>query len=90
MVKRGKLEVIKDMLKIIQENKNSIKPTPLLRKANISSKGFKKYCADLLDKKLIAEVVDENGDKLLVLAERGFKFLERYKYIIDFIDEFEL
>lgn len=90
MVKRGKLEIIRDILKTIQENKNFIKPTPLLRKSNLSSSGFKEYYTDLLERGLIREVTDTKGDKYVILTDRGFRFLDKYNAIIDFIDEFEL
>ncbi len=89
MVKRGKLEIMKDILNIIKENKNLIKPTPLLRKSNLSSQRFQKYFSELIKKGFIKEVEDKNG-KLIGLTDKGFKFLERYRTIISFIDEFEL
>lgn len=90
MVKRGKLEIMRDILKLIQENKNLIKPTPLLRKSSLSSSGFKEYYTELLERKLIKEIINESQDKFIILTEKGFKFLERYKAIISFIDEFDL
>ena len=48
-MKRGKLEIMRDILKIVQDNKNSIKPTPLLRKSKMSSSGFKEYYIDLIN-----------------------------------------
>ena len=90
MVKRGKLEIMRDVLKIIQDNRNSIKPTPLLRKSQMSSAGFKEYYVELIEKGLIREIIDEKQDKYVILTEKGFKFLERYRAIVDFIDEFEL
>ena len=90
MVKRGKLEIMRDILKIIQDNRNSIKPTPLLRKSKMSSTGFKEYYIELIEKKFIREVTLEKKDKYVILTEKGFKFLERYKTIVDFIDEFDL
>lgn len=90
MEKRGKLEIIRDILKTIQDNKNSIKTTPLLRKSNISSKRFKDYYNELLERGLIREIIDKKNNKYVMLTEKGFKFIERYKTIIDFIDEFEL
>jgi len=89
MVKRAKLEIIKDILRIIQENRNSIKPTPLLRKSGLSSLGFKEYYIDLLKSGLVKET-GEIKERKISLTEKGFKFLEKYKTIIDFIDEFEL
>lgn len=90
MVKRGKLEIIKDILNIIRESYNSIKLTPLLRKSNISSARFKEYLSELIEKKFIKEVINQNEEKFVSLTDKGFKFLEKYKTIIDFIDEFEL
>jgi predicted transcriptional regulator len=90
MAKRGKLEIIRDILNKIHDNHNSIKVTPLLRKANISSIRFKEYFLELLEKGLIKEIVGKNGEKFISLTDKGFKFLEKYRTIIDFIKEFEL
>jgi predicted transcriptional regulator len=89
MAKRGKLEIMRDILKIIRENKNLIKPTPLLRKSNLSSASFQEYFSELLEKGFIREIEDKNG-KSIGLTDKGFRFLERYQTIISFIDEFEL
>jgi predicted transcriptional regulator len=89
MTKRGKLEIIKDILKIIQENHNSIKPTPLLRQSNISSSRFKEYFYELINKKFVKEI-NHKGNNYVSLTEKGLRFLEKYKTIVDFIDEFEL
>lgn len=90
MVKRGKLEIMKDILSLIKENRNSIKPTPLLRKSKISSARFKEYYLDLLQRELILEYFGLNQNKFVSLTDKGFRFLERYKSIVDFIDDFEL
>ena len=89
MAKRGKLEIIRDILKIIQDNKNLIKPTPLLRQSNLSSSRFKEYFKELLEKTFVKEVNNSNG-KFISLTDKGFRFIEKYKTIIMFIDEFEL
>jgi len=90
MAKRGKLDIMRDMLNIIRDNRNSIKPTPLLRKSNISSKRFKEYYNELLEKGLLKSVQDKKGNKFIFLTEKGLRFLEKYRTIIEFIDEFEL
>lgn len=89
MKKRNNLEIIRDILEIIKSNRNLIKPTPLLRKSNISTLRFKEYFNDLLEKNFIIEVNNGN-EKFVSLTEKGFKFLEKYKTIIHFIEEFEL
>ncbi len=89
MTKRGKLEIMRDILKIVQENK-SIKPTPLLRKSNLSSSGYKEYYEEILSRQLVTESLDKNGAKIILITEKGIIFLQKYNVIIDFIDEFEL
>jgi len=89
MAKRNKFEIIKDILTIIHSNHNSIKPTPLLRQSNISTARFKEYFNELLEKKFIKEVANKDN-KSVSLTDKGFKFLEKYKTIIDFIEEFGL
>ena len=88
MAKRNKLEVTKDILKLVQEN-HKIKPTPLLRKSKLSSNRFKEYYNELIKKRLIIKIL-ENKNHYIKLTEKGTRFLERYKTIINFIEEFEL
>ena len=85
MVKRNKLEIIKDILKIIQENHDLIKVTPLLRKSNISSNGFYQYLDELLNKRLVVK-----AEGHIKLTENGKRYLEKYSSIINFIEEFGL
>lgn len=87
MAKRNKLEIIRDILRTVQENR-SIKPTPLLRKSNISSSRFKGYYSDLLKKEFIKETYGKN--KKITLTEKGQRYLEKYSTIVNFIDEFKL
>lgn len=87
--KRERLEVINDILFIIREHDNSIKPTPLLRYSNLSSQRFSEYLKELQEKKLIKEL-DNKGRKHYTLTDKGFKYLEKYQVITGFVDEFEL
>lgn len=89
MVRRGKLEIIRDILLVIQNNKNKIKSTPLLRKSNLSSARFKEYYDDLTKKEFINKM-EIKKDSYIILTEKGQRFLEKYRTIVDFIDEFEL
>ena len=88
--KRERLEVIYDILSIIREKNNSIKPTPLLRYSNLSSQRFNEYLRDLLKKDLVKELEDKKGRKYITLTDKGFRYLEKYQVILGFIDEFEL
>ena len=87
--KRGRLEVIYDILSFIRINKNSIKSTPLLRKSNLSSERFQEYYSELLEKKFIREIKGEQR-KLITLTDKGLRYLERYKTITSFINDFGL
>lgn len=88
MAKRVKLEIMRDILSIIK-NHSSIRITPLIRQSNLSSSRFKEYYSELLKKDFVKESMHK-GNKIISLSEKGFKFLEKYKTIINFIDEFGL
>lgn len=88
-MKRSKLEIIRDILKLIQNNQNEIKPTPLLRKSNLSSSRFQEYFQDLLKKEFLIETETKSG-KIISLTEKGSRYLEKYVALLGFIEEFDL
>ena len=88
--KRDRLEVIYDILRIIRDNHNSIKPTPLLRVSNLSSQSFNEYFSELKTKEFVKEIIDKKGKKFITLTDQGFKYLEKYKQILEFIEDFNL
>ncbi len=90
MKKRDRLEVIHDILKLIRDNHNSIKPTPLLRYSNLSSQSFNDYMKELKEKDLVKTIKDKKGKKFITLTDTGFKYLDRYQTIRGFIDDFNL
>jgi len=55
-----------------------------------SSQSFTEYYKDLLTRQLVKEIINNKGKKHITLTDKGFKYLEKYKYILGFIDEFEL
>lgn len=84
--KREKLEIIKDILTAIKE-KRQIKPTRLLYASNVSPQMFKKYVSDLLEKDLMTEETVKK-QRYYILTSKGFQFLEEYKTIVNFIQNF--
>lgn len=90
MVKRFKFEIIRDILGLIRDYNNKIKPTPLLRQSNLSSSRFKEYYNELLEKGFVKEVRGHNGEKVVSLTEKGNLYLEKYKTILCFVEEFGL
>ncbi len=89
-MKRDHLNVIFDILKIISDRHNSIRPTPLLRASNLSSSSFSEYYAELLEKGFVKEIIDTKKHKYITLTDRGFIYLERYRKIQELIEELEL
>jgi predicted transcriptional regulator len=87
--KRNRLEVIYDILKVIHDQHNSIKPTPLMRKSNLSSSSFSEYYEELIAKGFVRELMDKES-KYITLTDKGYKYIEKYNLILGLIQEFEL
>ncbi|MDD5178125.1 MAG: winged helix-turn-helix domain-containing protein [Candidatus Nanoarchaeia archaeon] len=87
--KRGRLEIIYDILNVINKNQNRIKYTPLLRKSNLSTKRFSEYVSELLEKEFI-KALENKKDKYFCLTDKGFHYLEKYKNITTFVEDFGL
>ena len=89
-MKRDRLKVIYDILKIIKDHNNSIKPTPLLRYSNLSTKSFNDYMNELLEREFVKQIKDSKDKKIITLTDKGFQYLEKYRMIVNFIDDFGL
>lgn len=87
--KRERLDVIKDMLQVIKDNRQ-IKPTRLLYASNLSPQMFKDYMNELLSKKFVKLSVDIKEKKSFSLTKKGQDFLSEYKVIENFIENFGL
>ena len=87
--KRERLEIIKDIIYSIRENRN-IKPTRLLYSSNLSPQMFKDYVNELIAKGFISLDIDKKEKKTFSLTEKGNNFLEEYKIIENFVENFGL
>ena len=87
--KRERLEIIKDIIKTIREIRN-IKPTRLLYASNLSPQMFKEYINELITKDFIKLDVDKKEKKTFSLTEKGNNFLEEYRMIENFVENFGL
>jgi predicted transcriptional regulator len=87
--KRERLDVIRDILKTIRENRQ-IKPTRLLYASNLSPQMFKEYISELVNKKFIKLETDAKEKKFFSLNKKGQDFLLDYKVIESFIENFGL
>ncbi len=87
--KRERLDVIKDILRTIQGNRQ-IKPTRLLYASNLSPQMFKEYINELISKKFIKLDISEDEKKTFSLTSKGQDFIQQYKVIENFIETFGL
>ena len=87
--RRGKLEIIADILRSVQNKEGKIKPTHLLYKSNLSHAKLKEYVNMLLEKGMIEEQ-SVKGKKVYFMKEQGYKFLSEFERIKDFSESFGL
>jgi len=87
--KRERLEVIKDILRAIRQNRQ-IKPTRLLYASNLSPQMFKEYINELISKGFIRLDIDEKEKKTFSITKKGNEFLQEYKVIENFVENFGL
>ena len=87
--KRERLEVIRDIIQSIRENRK-IKPTRLLYASNLSPQMFKEYINELISKDFIKLDIDNKEKKSFSLTQKGNSFLEEYRIIENFVENFGL
>ena len=93
--KRERLEVIRDILESVKSNRK-IKPTRLLYASNLSPQMFKEYINELIEKAFIKLEIDDDKKtakqekRFFVLTVKGFEFLQEYKIIEGFVENFGL
>ncbi|MEK6868606.1 MAG: winged helix-turn-helix domain-containing protein [Nanoarchaeota archaeon] len=87
--RRGRLEIIADVLRSIQSKGGRIKPTHLLYKSNLSHAKLKEYVDALVEKGMIEKQVVK-GRKMFIMKEQGHKFLLEFDRIKEFSDSFGL
>ena len=87
--KRERLEVIRDVLNTIRTNRE-IKPTRLLYASNLSPQMFKEYINELISKGFIKLEISDNEKKTFTLTKKGNDFLQEYKMIENFVENFGL
>ena len=85
--KRGKLEVIYDILKAIQDKDGKIKRTHVLYKANLSHQMLEEYLGDLLSKGFVVEKMNKKT-RVYSLTDKGHEFVNKYQMVSGFVDFF--
>jgi predicted transcriptional regulator len=89
MKKRGRLEIIKDILEVIRSKSGTIKPTHILYKSNLSHQMMQDYLAELIQKGFIQEGRSSQG-KRYAITPKGLTYLQKYNSIVDFTESFGL
>lgn len=87
--KRNKLEIIRDILRVIKEKNGRIKPTHILYKSNLSHQMMKEYLEELMAKQFIKELELKKG-KTYEITSKGMNYLEEYSTIVNFTNAFGL
>lgn len=87
--KRERLDIIRDILNAIRKNRQ-IKPTRLLYASNLSPQMFKDYINELISKNFIKLDIDDKEKKTFSLTKKGNEFLQEYKVIENFVENFGL
>ena len=88
MKKRTRLEVIKDLLDVLQKNKQ-VKITHLIYKANLSNNSIKPYIEYLLKNNLAEQmIIDER--RVFKITPKGNEFLLEFNKIKIFSESYGL
>lgn len=88
--KRGRLQIIHDVLKAIRDKGGSIKPTHLLYKSNLSHQMMREYLKELQEKRFIREEKGKKGGKVYILTDKGYNYLAEYQKVVSFVESFGL
>ncbi|MEI6731622.1 MAG: DUF4364 family protein [archaeon] len=87
--KRNRLEVIRDILKVIRERNGKIKPTHILYKSNLSYVMMEEYLGELIEKEFIKQITLKTG-KSYTITDKGLNYLDKYDLVEQFTSSFGL
>ncbi len=87
--KRGRIDIIADMLSSIEEKGGEIKPTHLMYKANLSHSQMKSYLEELISKSLVKKVKRKNYE-YIIITDTGREFMEKLNEMKEFEKTFGL
>jgi predicted transcriptional regulator len=87
--KRNKLEIVRDILKVIWDRDGKIKPTHILYKSNLSHQMMEEYLKELIGKGFIEERKLGKG-RTYCITDKGRNYLDKYNMIVEFTSSFGL
>ena len=86
--RRSKIQIVYDLL-IAAKQKGRIKPTHLLYKGNLSHLRLKEYIDELIQKKLLSKITEDNHTYYKI-TERGVKFISDIEKMKEITEAFGL
>ena len=81
--KRGRIDIITDMLATLQNSGGEIKPTHLMYKSNLSHVQMGSYLEEMIQKEFIKKVKKKNND-YIIMTDKGFEFFGKLKEMREF------
>jgi len=88
-MKRSKLTIFMDILRLIQNQGGKVKPTRILYGANLSYTALKEYLDVLVSIGLIEKVTEKNHD-FYKLTKKGYEFINKFREIKRLTEAFGL
>ena len=88
--KRGRLEIIRDILSVVRDKGGKVRPTHILYRSNLSSEMLKQYIEELVEKEFLQVEQDKKKNKYYSLLPKGYNYIADYKVIKGFIDSYGL
>jgi predicted transcriptional regulator len=86
--RRSKVQIVYDLL-IAAKQKGKIKPTHLLYKGNLSHIRLKEYIDELIQKKLLSKISEDNH-VYYKITEQGVKFISDIEKMKEITEAFGL
>jgi predicted transcriptional regulator len=81
--KRGRIDIILDMLTSIQEKGGEIKPTHLMYKANLAHRQLKSYLEGLVEKNFVKRIRKKNYE-YIIITDDGQRFVQKIREMKEF------
>ncbi len=86
--KRGRLEIIHDILRVIERGGGQAKPTQILYRANLSNQMLYDYLAELVAKGMAEQRIGKTGRRTYSITRKGEEYLQGYHSMRAFMDSY--
>ncbi len=86
---RSRIRIIADVLQVLESSDSGVKISELVRKSNVPYVRLEDIIEELIEKGLIKQVQDEEGQKY-VITQLGIRFLNEYRKFSKFAENFGL